>query len=56
MLDTGKEQSKVENEKDGKKLEHLVKVSMRPGRAIQAEAWRSKFESVSLEMNLGRKS
>ena len=38
-LDTGED----------RRLEQIVKVSMRPNRAIQSEAGRSQFESVSVE-------
>ena len=38
-LDTGED----------RRLEQIVKVSMRPNRTIQSEARRSQFESVSVE-------
>ena len=38
------------------KIEHIAQVSMTLSRAIQPEAERSQFESVSLEKSLGQNS
>ena len=41
-LDTG-EDNKPENDKGVRRLEHIAKLSMKPSRAIQAEAKRSQL-------------
>ena len=47
-LDTGKER-KNQRMRRSQRLEHIAKVSKRPGRTIQSEVERSRIESVSLE-------